>query len=585
MKLRICAFALLLIAATSLTAQVQIGSGGSVQLGAGSVTVNGCGGSTPCPIANGGTGANSQSAAFTNIVGPGGTITGNLSVTGSISGPSIPLNVLSYNAVAGDTNAASNTVAIQNAINSLCSAGGGTLYFPSGTYRISSNLTIGCSNIKLFGDGYNSAIHLVNSTRSSLMVAMGSVGSPIVGIEVAGLRLYGDVTFTAGTPSLINGGGVNFVFTNNCQIHGNWISGFSDGGVSFLNGSNNSVSNNPMIASTAQGIAFNASTVSVTGNQMNGNSVYSTGEYDGLHLEGNFGGSGGGQVIGTAITGNVVYNTYERGINIELAPETSVSGNTVINSGLQGSSGGQSNISGIHLYGGLNSSIVGNTIQGGGGYALYVGANSGSTTISGNTTQGNAYGMILTDDAAASSYLVVIGSNNITELTNGFVTSGNVSFNTSMTTPLIFPNISTANQGSMNYYAEGIFTPTVIGGTTPGAPTYVSNIGKYTRIGNRVFFEIRIVWNVSGGYTGTGQLEIAGLPFAMAASFYESTSMWSSNLIPGAGNYFVGQISSGNTFISIATESQSTGALSAFNVPTTTATNYGLTISGEYPVY
>ncbi|XCH78845.1 MAG: hypothetical protein WHF31_15185 [Candidatus Dehalobacter alkaniphilus] len=59
---------------------------------------------------------------------------------------------------------------------------------------------------------------------------------------------------------------------------------------------------------------------------------------------------------------------------------------------------------------------------------------------------------------------------------------------------------------------SGSFTPTVYGSSTAGVATYTTRNGKYTKICNRVFFDITLVWT---GHTGTGGLRYSGLPFTV----------------------------------------------------------------------
>jgi hypothetical protein len=65
-------------------------------------------------------------------------------------------------------------------------------------------------------------------------------------------------------------------------------------------------------------------------------------------------------------------------------------------------------------------------------------------------------------------------------------------------------------------YEEGTFTPVVIGSTTAGTATYDFRIARYTKIGRMVQIEIAMQFN-SG--TGTGNLQISGLPFTNAANY------------------------------------------------------------------
>lgn len=77
-------------------------------------------------------------------------------------------------------------------------------------------------------------------------------------------------------------------------------------------------------------------------------------------------------------------------------------------------------------------------------------------------------------------------------------------------------NGDTAAANALDDYEEGTFTPTIIGSTTAGTATYGGGQeGKYTKIGNVVYFQIYLGY--SGG-TGTGDLRIAGLPFTVPST-------------------------------------------------------------------
>jgi hypothetical protein len=59
-------------------------------------------------------------------------------------------------------------------------------------------------------------------------------------------------------------------------------------------------------------------------------------------------------------------------------------------------------------------------------------------------------------------------------------------------------------------YEEGTFVPEIVGTVTAGVGTYQYQLGRYTKIGNRVYFNIYIQWNA---HTGSGFMKVAGLPF------------------------------------------------------------------------
>lgn len=74
-------------------------------------------------------------------------------------------------------------------------------------------------------------------------------------------------------------------------------------------------------------------------------------------------------------------------------------------------------------------------------------------------------------------------------------------------------NFAAAGGDTLTMYDEGTFTPVVEGSSTAGTATYTSQVGRYTRIGNRVMFNLTVVYS---GHTGTGNIYITGLPFTSA---------------------------------------------------------------------
>jgi hypothetical protein len=69
----------------------------------------------------------------------------------------------------------------------------------------------------------------------------------------------------------------------------------------------------------------------------------------------------------------------------------------------------------------------------------------------------------------------------------------------------------------LNWYEEGTFTPT-LGGTA----TYFAQTGKYTRIGNTVYFSIAVIVDSLGTGSTT---EVSGLPFTSAANSEQGVSI------------------------------------------------------------
>jgi hypothetical protein len=78
-------------------------------------------------------------------------------------------------------------------------------------------------------------------------------------------------------------------------------------------------------------------------------------------------------------------------------------------------------------------------------------------------------------------------------------------------------NGDTATANALDDYEEGTITPVLHNESGGSSPTqvYDSRGGFYTKIGNRVFFSIRIEMNGSGVSSGSGNISIGGLPFTV----------------------------------------------------------------------
>jgi len=75
-------------------------------------------------------------------------------------------------------------------------------------------------------------------------------------------------------------------------------------------------------------------------------------------------------------------------------------------------------------------------------------------------------------------------------------------------------NGDTSSSNALNDYEVGTFTPTI----NASSVSYNTQIGRYTKIGNRVFIDIYI--NISSISTTSSYSIILGLPFASSATYY-----------------------------------------------------------------
>lgn len=74
-------------------------------------------------------------------------------------------------------------------------------------------------------------------------------------------------------------------------------------------------------------------------------------------------------------------------------------------------------------------------------------------------------------------------------------------------------NASTMTSELLDDYEEGTILPTMNGSGGDPTQSYNARGGKYTKIGDRCFFSIRVEMNGSGVSPGSGNITIGGLPF------------------------------------------------------------------------
>lgn len=75
----------------------------------------------------------------------------------------------------------------------------------------------------------------------------------------------------------------------------------------------------------------------------------------------------------------------------------------------------------------------------------------------------------------------------------------------------------TAAANTLDDYEEGTWVPSVAGSTTVGTATYSQQHGSYEKIGRQVTLRGYVAWSSA---TGTGSLEIRGLPFISFAGTF-----------------------------------------------------------------
>lgn len=204
-----------------------------------------------------------------------------------------------------------------------------------------------------------------------------------------------------------------------------------------------------------------------------------------------------------------------------------------------------------------------------------------------------AAGRALIDDADASTQRTTLGlgtaatqntgtSGASVPLLNGANTwSAAQSFTTAaidlQVGQITFPATQNAsvNANTLDDYEEGTFTPVVEGTTTAGTASYVSQVGRYTKVGNTVIFTVAVNYNT---HTGTGNMKITGLPFSSNAAGGNATSVRANNLT-FAGSLPQALVGVSTTEITLETVS-SGGAATALAIDAAAA----LQVTGSYQV-
>jgi hypothetical protein len=140
-------------------------------------------------------------------------------------------------------------------------------------------------------------------------------------------------------------------------------------------------------------------------------------------------------------------------------------------------------------------------------------------------------------------------------------------------------NGDTAAANALDDYEEGTFTPTIVGTSTAGTGTYTTQVGRYTKIGNRVYFTAYIVWTA---HTGTGNMRASALPFTSnsTANNFNAVSVWNANIALTASNLLTAYVEVNSTSVTLTQYPVGGGASAA--VPIDTAAS--LIVSGHYEV-
>jgi len=140
--------------------------------------------------------------------------------------------------------------------------------------------------------------------------------------------------------------------------------------------------------------------------------------------------------------------------------------------------------------------------------------------------------------------------------------------------------VASSDANTLDDYKEGTFTPTIAGTTSAGTGTYSIQTGFYTKIGNTVFFRLRIDWSA---HTGTGNMIISNLPFisSSTANSFSSVSIgYLNNIALTASSIATAFVGVNQAFVTLHQYASGGGASSAIPIDTDGA----IMVSGSYIV-
>jgi len=195
---------------------------------------------------------------------------------------------------------------------------------------------------------------------------------------------------------------------------------------------------------------------------------------------------------------------------------------------------------------------------------------------------GGASGLILRDDGGAvgiqiqnDDYIKFETGNPAAEAAR-FNSSGNLAFPSGQ--GIDFSATSgTGTSELFDDYEEGTFTPTLVGLTTAGSGTYTSRTGIYTKVGNTVLYTVRLLWTA---HTGTGSMDITGLPFTANSSHLFPASVYTGDVTLSANNLMIARVNNSSTSVALRQYPVGGGAISGITMDTAGEIN----ISGHYQV-
>lgn len=451
---------------------------------------------------------------------------------------------------------------------------GGTIYVPSGTYRLDGKVTFSVDGTTLFLAA-NTTLNvsgvaaLQNPFGAQLLISANKCA--IIGSGPSSL-LQNVLGTYANTVSVIPGftkflirdltmdGGKSLVTADTQDTFGS--------GIMFIGYAPNTPTDMEATVDNCNIKNYTHYGVSIYGNQSNGIKITNcTIREIGIAAQAD---SVGCAIVAAPsgsdlnISNNTIKNCKRHGIFISSAGVPSdnhvISGNNIHQNGENGIAYlEEANFGSINNVGIVKIAVTGNVSWGNGRSGIAFNVDTlgklNQISITGNNCCDNIYGGI---------------EANCTNTSPNIITDVNISGNQVSGNGTVQIGIGANTQFVQG--AERSFTPVISGSTTAGVATYSSRTGTYTITNNIVYFQIECTWTA---HTGTGDILISGFPFAAQNGEPQPVGwVWSNNLtITGQATFgLVGNTTSG------ALGAVNNGSYSAVALDT----NAALRISGFY---
>jgi hypothetical protein len=462
-----------------------------------------------------------------------------------------PVNVLDYGA--DRTGASDSATAINNAITAVAAAGGGTVYFPAGTYRTNSSIVLK-DKVTLQGEGTPSRTDVAVSPTRILHYGNNAgllAQTPTLSGEFCLCNLEFDGTNAGATAS----GLVMDAHTNGGAIVGTKVYD-----CTFCNFTNYQVlQNGTVFDNTFENCTFHD---------------YDKPAGDCYHI-----GPNGDPTQQTFINCFFINKNSQWAFRTERPTNPRFIGGTVGPSTATGN--GISALGGLFLYG--------THVE---GYP--------ASTATGIFYKGSTGAFISPAQCIAFNVGILIGDGG-SDTARGWTVAGCVGANTTYDVKISSggPRAGTLCEtgfigGPRNIYDEratvdkvyevarvdasfptfqGTFTPSVVGSTSAGSATYTIQDGLYQVAGKLLTYTLRVKWS---SHTGTGNLLVSGFP-NNADSKFSTATFRIEGVARTAGTQFTGYIAGTSKQFSLE-ESSAAGGL----VPVAMSAAGDITITGQY---